>query len=185
MQSWEERVKSSKWERACESSSSWSRLQAQLVSPPGSALQSCLVMQGGDSLSCFASSSLLGSVSQQHQREGARQVVVRSLGFPCPSASRQSPLLILAETELFLSSSLFHFIRLHRPRLTAPCPATPASLSSVPTSEGRVSALATLPSSWLPTQNPYNLTPQGSGCSLQSLPSNALGIALHALQWPH
>ena len=143
MQSWE-RVKSSKWERACESSSYWS--------PPGSALQSCFVMQGRDSLSCFASSSLLGSVSQQHQREGARQVAVRrSLGFPCPSASRQSLLLILAETELFLSSSLFHFIRLHRPRLTAPCPATPASLSSVPTSEGRVSALATLPSSWLPT----------------------------------
>lgn len=103
-------------------------------------------------LSCFASSSLLGSVSQQHQREGARQVAVRrSLGFPCPSASRQSPLLILAEIALFLSSSLFHFIRLYRPRLITPCPATPAPPSSVPTSEGRVSALPTLSSSWLLT----------------------------------
>lgn len=118
---------------------------------PGSALLSCFVMWGGD-LSCFASSSLLGSVSQQHQREGARQVAVRrSLGFPCPSASRQSPLLILAKIALFLSSSLFHFIRLHRPRLIAPCPATPAPSSSVPTSEGRVSALPSLPSSWLLT----------------------------------
>ena len=95
MQSWEESEKEHVRECA--------------VSHQAAGLAPGFVKRPETSLSCLSSSFLIGSVSQEHQREGTKQVAVRrGLRFPFPSASRQSPLLILAAStfsqQQFISS---------------------------------------------------------------------------------